>query len=120
MSEIKVFELAKDLGITNSDLMAVLRELGVQVTGGSSVLDASTADTVREMIASDSGIVNQAKTIEVGTAVTVRELAEAMGIQPADIQKRLVEMGILASLNQAIGADVAANVAEKWGYSVKI
>ena len=120
MSEIKVYQLAKDLGITNSDLMAVLRDLGVRVTGGSSVLDASTADMVRDMIAQDSGIVDQAKTIEVGQALTVRELAEAMGIQAADIQKRLVEMGILASLNQSIGADVAANVAEKWGYRVKV
>ncbi len=120
MSEIKVNELAKDLGITNSDLLAVLRDLGVPVTGGSSALDASTAGTVRDMIAQDKRIVDQAKTIEVGQALTVRELAEAMGIVPADVQKRLVEMGILASLNQSIGADVAANAAEKWGYKVKV
>ncbi|MCL5104395.1 MAG: translation initiation factor IF-2 [Armatimonadetes bacterium] len=120
MSETKVFELAKDLGITNSDLIAVLRELGITVTGGSSVLDASTAGTVREMVSQDKGIIKQAKTIEVPQALSVRELAEALGVQAADVQKRLVEMGILASVNQQIGADVAGVVAEKWGYSVKI
>ncbi|MEN6583790.1 MAG: translation initiation factor IF-2 [Armatimonadota bacterium] len=120
MSEVKVYELAKDLGITNSDLLAVLRDLGMSVTSGSSVLDASTADTVREMISQDKGVISAAKTIEVPQALSVRELAEALGVQSADVQKRLVEMGILASVNQAIGADVAGKVAEKWGYSVKV
>lgn len=120
MSEIKVFELAKDLGITSSDLVAVLKDLGVSVAGGSSVLDASTADTVREMIANDRGIIEQAKTVEVPQSLTVRELAEAIGLQTADVQKRLVELGILASVNQQIGADVAGKVAEKWGYKVKV
>ena len=107
MSEIKVFELAKDLGVTTSDLMAVLKDLEVPVTGGSSVLDTSTAETVREMIAQDKDLVAQAKTLELPQSLTVRELAETMGMPPADIQKRLVEMGILASVNQQIGADVA-------------
>ena len=120
MSDIKVFQLAKDLGVTTTDLIAVLKDLGVPATGGSSVLDTSTADTVREMIAQDRGIVAQAKTLELAQTLTVRELAEAMSMPPADIQKRLVEMGILASVNQAIGADVAGKVAEKWGYTVKV
>ncbi|MCX6345673.1 MAG: translation initiation factor IF-2 [Armatimonadetes bacterium] len=120
MSEIKVSELAKDLGITKSDLTAVLRELGVTVTSGSSMLDASTAETVREMLAQDKELITQAKTIEMPQSVSVRELANKLGVQAADIQKRLVEMGILASLNQQIGADVAVTIAEKWGYTVKI
>lgn len=120
MSDVKVFELAKDLGITNSDLIAVLKDLGVTAASGSSTLDTSTADTVREMLAQDRGIIAQAKTIEMGNQLSVRELADKLGVQSADIQKRLVEMGILASVNQQIGADVASVVAEKWGYSVKV
>lgn len=120
MGEIKVFELAKDLGIASKDLVAVLRDLGVKATGGSSVIDASTADTVREMIKQDKSLIKQAKTVEVPQAMSVRELSEILGIQTADIQKKLVEMGILASVNQNIGADVAAKVAENWGYTVKI
>ncbi|MCE5315235.1 MAG: translation initiation factor IF-2 [Armatimonadota bacterium] len=120
MGEIKVHELAKNLGITNSDLLAVLKDLGVEATSGSSDLDASTADTVREMISQDKGVISQAKTIEVPQALSVRELADALGVNSADVQKRLVEMGILASVNQQIGADVAGKVAEKWGFSVKI
>jgi len=117
---VKVSQLAKDLGITSSDLMAVLRDLDVPAAGGSSELDAATAETVREMLAQDKTLVAQAKTIEIPQSLTVRELADTMGMPPADIQKRLVEMGILASVNQQIGADVATKVAEKWGYTVKV
>lgn len=120
MSEIKVYELAKDLGITSSDLVAVLRDLGVSATGGSSVLDDATAATVRDMISQDKNIIKQAKTVEVPQSLSVRDLADALGLQAADVQKRLVELGILASLNQQIGADVAGKVAEKWGYTVKV
>ena len=120
MSEIKVHELAKDLGITNRDLVAVLKDLGVSAAGGSSLLEASTADTVREMISQDKGIISQAKTIEIPRSLTVRELSDATDIPAADIQKRLVEMGILASVNQQIGADVAAKVADNWGYKVEV
>jgi len=120
MSAIKVYELAKDLGITNSDLLAVLRDLGVPAVGGSTELEEATADTVREMITQDRGIVRQAKTITIPQVLSVRELADTLGMQAADVQKRLVEMGILASVNQQIGADVATKVADKWGYSVKI
>ena len=120
MSEIKVSELAKQLGIANADLLRVLKELGIQAEGATSVLDASTADTVREMISQDQSIVSQAKIIEIPQAISIRDLAELFGQHTADIQKRLVEMGILASVNQVIGADVAAKIAEKWGLEVKV
>ncbi|MCE5322800.1 translation initiation factor IF-2 [bacterium] len=120
MSEIKVHQLAKDLGINNSDLLAVLKDLGVEAASGSAVLDASTAQTVKEMISQDKGVIAQAKTVEIPQSLSVRELADALSVNAADVQKRLVEMGILASVNQQIGADVAGKVAEKWGYSVKV
>jgi translation initiation factor IF-2 len=120
MSQIKVYDLAKDLGISSSDLLAVLRDLGVQAAGGATELDDATANTVRDMITQDRGIIKQAKTIEIPQTLTVRELADAMGMPSADIQKRLVEIGILASVNQQIGSDVAEKVAERWNYQVKV
>ncbi len=120
MSEVKVFQLAKDLGVTLGDLQAVMKQLGVTVDEATGSLDSASADTVREIITQDRGIIKQAKTVEIPQALTVRELAEKVSMQTADIQKRLVELGILASVNQSIGADVAAKVMEKWGYHVTV
>ncbi len=120
MSEIKVSQLAKELKLKIGDLVAVLKELGVEAQNGSSLLDASTAKTVKDMIASDSSLVSSAKTVEIPQNLSVRELAEAAKLKPADVQKKMVEMGILASVNQQIGADVATEVLKKYGFSAKI
>lgn len=114
MDNYKVSELAKEMGIAVAPLIAALKDLGVDATNGSSVIDASTADLVRDIISKDDS-----RTVEMGQAITVRELAEAMNVDAAEIQRKLVEMGVLASINQPVDAGIAEKVAEKYGYKVK-
>ncbi|MEN6521978.1 MAG: translation initiation factor IF-2 [Armatimonadota bacterium] len=113
MKNIKVSELAKDMGIATGPLLSALRDLGVEIDGPSSLVDQETAALVKDIINKDSS-----RTIEMGQAITVRELAEAMKADTGDVQRRLVEMGILASLNQSIDMEIAAKIAEKFGYKV--
>ena len=120
MSGVRVYELAKELGIGNTELLAKLKDLGVQVSSHSSALDASTAETVKEMLAPEKPAAPPAKVVEMGPSTSVRDLAESLGVNAADIQKRLVEIGILAGINQQVGADVAQKVADHYGYTVKV
>ncbi|MFQ3549729.1 MAG: translation initiation factor IF-2 [Armatimonadota bacterium] len=120
MSDIRVSQLAKELGITSKDLLAVLRNLGVEAKAANSTLDESTAETVKEMISQDSSLIGEATTIEIPQALTVREMAEVLKTDTSVLQKNLVQMGILASVNQQIGADVVTKLAENLGYKVKI
>ncbi len=48
MSKIRVYELAKDLGIDNKDLIARLEKLGIAVKAHSSSLEESDVERVRE------------------------------------------------------------------------
>jgi translation initiation factor IF-2 len=114
MKNIKVSELAKEIGIGTGPLLATLKDLGVEVAGAADTIDQGTAELVKEIISQDSS-----RMIEVAQSISVRELAEAMQTNTADVQKRLVEMGVLASVNQQIGADVAGKVAERFGYRVR-
>lgn len=57
--------------------------------------------------------------IEVPDLITVRDLADLMGISPIDVIKTLMEDGIIASINQAIDYETAAIVAEDMGFRVK-
>ena len=120
MRGIRVFELAKELAITNTDMMSALADLGVEVDGSSSFIDEQTAQLIREVVSQDSDTLKKGRIIEVGPTVTVRELAELMGVEPADVQKRLVEMGVLASLNQQLDSAAAAKVAKRFAYEVKV
>lgn len=61
----------------------------------------------------------QTKTlIEVPDFISVRELANAMGVSPIEVIKELMNNGIMANINQQIDFDTAAIVAEEMGYEV--
>lgn len=114
MKDKKVSELAKEMGIATGPLLAAIRDLGVEVEGTSSIIDQGTAELVKELINQDSS-----RTVEMGQSISVRDFAEAMNTDVGDVQRRLVEMGVLASINQEIGADIAGKIAEKFGYRVQ-
>jgi len=51
MSKTRVYELAKEFGIDNKDLIAQLEKLGIAVKAPSSSLEDSDADKVRREFA---------------------------------------------------------------------
>ncbi|MEO6991962.1 MAG: translation initiation factor IF-2 [Candidatus Baltobacteraceae bacterium] len=59
-------------------------------------------------------------TIEIPDVLTVQELATAMIIPARDIIKELIKMGTMATINQNIPADVAQNVARKFGFNAVV
>ena len=56
--------------------------------------------------------------IELPAFITVRELADEMGVSPIAVVKELMGNGIMANINQEIDFDTAAIVAEEMGCSV--
>ena len=56
--------------------------------------------------------------IELPATITVKELAELLDVNPADIIRELIKSGIFATINQLIDRDTASLVAEELGYEV--
>ncbi|MCS7179018.1 MAG: translation initiation factor IF-2 [Anaerolineae bacterium] len=54
--------------------------------------------------------------IELPARLTVRELAQRMGVSPIDVIKRLMYDGIIATINQTIDYETAAIVASEMGF----
>jgi len=54
MAKLRVYELAKELEMTNSDLVARLHDMGIQVKGHMSSLDENQTQMVRDMVAGRS------------------------------------------------------------------
>jgi translation initiation factor IF-2 len=50
--------------------------------------------------------------------ITVKELAELLEVNPADVIRELIKSGIFATINQLIDRDTAALVATELGYEV--
>jgi translation initiation factor IF-2 len=56
--------------------------------------------------------------IELPATITVKELADLLGVNPADVIRELIKSGIFATINQLIDRDTASLVAGELGYEV--
>jgi len=56
--------------------------------------------------------------IELPTTIMVKELADLLGVNVADVIRELIKSGIFATINQLIDRDTASLVASELGYEV--
>ena len=59
------------------------------------------------------------RVIELGDSITVGELAKQMSLKSGEVIAKLLGLGVLATINQAIDKDTAQIVAHELGYEVK-
>ena len=55
MSKVRIYTLAKDLGVDNSRMLAMLDDLGVQYKSVSSTLEEDIVDTIKGLVAEGGG-----------------------------------------------------------------
>ncbi len=91
----------------------------MEVANHSSTVDDATADLVRELFTGKAAE-EAGKVVEVPQTVVVRELADLLGVEPAEVQKSLIEIGVLAALTQSITYEQAEKIAPKFGVKVKL
>jgi translation initiation factor IF-2 len=58
--------------------------------------------------------------LKVSTNVIVRELAEKMNIKTTDLIKKLMGMGVFATINQRLDEDAAMLIAADYGYDLEL
>lgn len=60
------------------------------------------------------------KPITIGETITVKNLAEKMAISASEVIKKLMGLGVMASINQEIDADTATILANELGFNVQV
>jgi translation initiation factor IF-2 len=60
--------------------------------------------------------VQEKRVVEISDFLTVRQLAELMGVSPIDVIKQLMTAGVMANINQQIDYETAAIVAQEMGF----
>ena len=112
MAKIRVYELAKNLGLGTKELMKELQALGTEVKSHMSGLDEETANLVLETLKEKK---EEKKKLSVNEGITVAKLAEKMGIKPNELIKKLMKQNIFASLNQSLNKNaIQINDNNKW------
>lgn len=176
MGKVRVYELAKELGINSKKLIAVLQEMGVDVKNHMSTMEEEVAQKVTEQLttgaikpvkeehgdveapaapsqeeapkqeraakrkktekkerptresrkarkaarnaASKTG--QQEEVLQLEGRVTVGELAGRLNVTASEILGKLLEMGIIANINQQLREDVLEILAEEYGIKFSI
>jgi len=57
--------------------------------------------------------------VELPSSLTVKQLANALQVEPVKVIKQLMRKGIMASINQTMDFDTASTIATDFGYNVK-
>lgn len=145
---MRVYELAKELGVPTKSLMQKLHELGVEVANHMETLSQSNIAKVRaalqlaapapvsvttiQPVSVDKQPVAAApappspppappppKVIVLRGPMMVRELAESLGMKPNQLIAELMTMNVFASINEKLDPKVVQQVAQKHGFAVE-
>jgi translation initiation factor IF-2 len=60
------------------------------------------------------------KPVDIPAVVTLKEFAELLKVAPADIQRKLMSLGVLAALNQKLSPEVVTRLAKSFGFAATI
>ncbi|MFA6930338.1 MAG: translation initiation factor IF-2 [Lentisphaeria bacterium] len=142
--KIRVYELARELGLNNKDLLALLEKEGFEVRSHSSTIEGDDADLIRKQIITerqqkenDTSTITDSNVLEteeqspeteteptseenlrelhLKTPITVRDLAEALKKKPNELIGMLMTMNIFAAINQVLEVELVEKICEKNG-----
>jgi translation initiation factor IF-2 len=114
---IRLTDLAKELKMTTPEMVTTLKDLGIAAAGGSALLDPDTANTVRGLLGKSA---STEKIAEIASDATLKDLAEAMGVQANAAAKKMMDLGELVGPHQRLPRPLAERLAAAYGYTVRI
>lgn len=150
MPNVRVYELARDLGVPSKNFVEELRSQGIEVKSHMSSLDEETAGLVSELyreretseqsepspVSDDSSVETEsapltppapkptkrdgATVIRVSEALTVKDLVDVGQVKTKDVFMQLMSFGTVPSINTVIGVDIANNVLQNLGKNITL
>jgi translation initiation factor IF-2 len=118
MVNVRVFNLARDLGISSQEVIDRLKKLGVEVKTASSSIDEDTADKLKRALKIDALTARKKRVYgseeeEVEREVQEKALAEKIEAERAERERAAAEAKAAAETRKHVKARGGAKVAEK-------
>lgn len=82
--------------------------------GGADELEDSALESTEKTVPKASK-----RVVKMDEVITVGELASQMSLKSGEVIQKLIELGVMATINQAIDQDTATIVAEEFGFQVE-
>ena len=118
----RVYELARKLGVSSKEMIEELRKYGVDIKTHMSTLDPETVELVIaefEDQKTPAKEKDQTELISVRPGISVGELADLIGADPADVIMELMKHGVMANVNQKLDADAIALISDEFHLQVE-
>ncbi|HSQ87904.1 translation initiation factor IF-2 [Romboutsia sp.] len=119
MSKTRVYQIAKELEMSNEDVLAKLRELEINAENENSELEADEVELALEILKDEIAATN-GPTITIDGKLTVQELANKLDKSASEIIMKLMKMGTMATINQEISFEIGSLVASEYGFELVI
>jgi translation initiation factor IF-2 len=120
---MKAHELARELNISHNELLNFLRQR--RLTRNTSAplppraIDAARTQFRQSTVAPTRVQTNGERKVVLPPTMTVRDLAEKLGVSPVDIIKKLMQSGVIATTNQTVDYGTAEIVGDDLGFKVE-
>ena len=118
MKKTRVYQIAEEVGMSNKDILAKIKELGIEGENEKSELEEDDVELILDLIKEENS--GDSNTITVEGALTVQQLAESLGKPATEVIMKLMKMGTMASLNQEVSFEVASQVASEYGFTLEV
>lgn len=115
MNKTRVYQIAEEVGMSNKDILAKIKELGIEVENEKSELEEEDVELLLDLIKEESGNSN---VITVEGSLTVQNLSDALGKSVNEVIMKLMKMGTMASINQEVSFEIASLVASDYGFEL--
>ena len=119
---MKAHELARELGISQKELVNFLQQRRL-TRNAAAPLAPGAIDAARSAFKPASVAVkiepNGDRKVVLPPTLTVKDLAEKLGVSPVEVIKKLMASKILATINQVIDFATAEIVADEFGFTVE-
>ncbi len=118
---IRVYELAKELQMSNRELIKKLNAYGVDVKSHMSSIDDDTLELILAEIGEAKTEPEPEPKIEpeipkAEEGITVSGLATLLDVKKTDLVKTLMQLGIMANINQRLDFETLKSLSEKYKF----
>ncbi|MCF7870193.1 MAG: translation initiation factor IF-2, partial [Candidatus Omnitrophica bacterium] len=116
---MRIYELAKQLGIDSKKLINKLKSLNFPVKNHMSVVDKDTAEVIKHEIKELDRKEIEENVIEVIYPITIKDLAIKLGKKPSQLLADLFKKGKMFTINQNLSEKTAKNIAYNYKVNLK-
>ena len=125
---MRVYKLAKELGLSSKELIEKLKEFKLDIKGHMASIDEETAEIVRHELEDylqkkkrelEEKRRKEFKIVEVDFPLTVKDLAVKLKVKPKELIERLIKKNIFANINQTLDKEICLKIAEEYKIELK-